>query len=106
MLSNFYTTDFNAYRLTESKDPIKKTLKKEYTLLYTGKGALVCLNQSKMFSNDKDQVTSNYLFYCPVFDLKIRDKVTMNSIDYEVVQILSDIKSDHLEVYLSDYKVR
>ena len=107
MLKNFYKTPFIVYRLTETKDPIHKTLKKEYAQVYSGKGALVTLSQSKTFTNDRDQVLSSYLLYAPADSLAvIRDKVTISSRDYEVVQVLPDIKSDHLEIYLSDYKVK
>ena len=106
MLRNFYKTEFKVLALTEIVDS-HKIVKKEFAQVYSGKGALVALNQTKMFTTDKETVTSNYMLYCPsTVPVKIRDQVSSGGRIYEVIMVQPDIKADHLEVYLADYKVK
>lgn len=104
MLQDYYKHVFQVKLLSESVDS-KKIVRKTYSDGSKGVGTLVTLGQSKIFQSEKESVEANYLFYCAPVSVKIRDKLVVDNVDYEVVQVLSDIKNHHVEIYLRSWHV-
>jgi hypothetical protein len=99
MLAKYYKDDLVIKTLFEAVDN-KKILRKTYVEQDAVKCMFVTLSQGKVFQNEKDTVTSNSMCYCDTsVSVKMRDQAVVNSVNYEVVGVLTDVKDHHKEIY-------